>query len=93
MSARIALLNMLNMAAESDRTAVADRFKGFSLMGTKCGRHRLLRADVLSSPRWLGVPSPDQIERAQHFQRTSGGANGAVGEVKIAGPGFDVRVP
>ena len=35
MPARIALLHILHMAAESGRTAVADRFESFSLMGTK----------------------------------------------------------
>ena len=35
MSARIALLHILHMAAESGRTAVADRFEGFSLMSAE----------------------------------------------------------
>src|SRR5439155_15039231 len=49
-----------------------------------------LRADALSSFRWDG---PDQIERAQRFQRASGGTNGAVGEVKIASRRLQVFVP
>ena len=35
MPARVALLHVLHMAAESGRTAVADRFESFSLMRTK----------------------------------------------------------
>jgi hypothetical protein len=35
MPARIALLHVLRMTAESSRTAVADRFESFSLMRTK----------------------------------------------------------
>ena len=35
MSARIALLYIFHMAAESGRTAVADRLESFSLMRTK----------------------------------------------------------
>ena len=35
MPARIALLHILHMAAEGGRAAVANRFEGFSLMGTE----------------------------------------------------------
>ena len=35
MPARIALFHILHMAAESGRTAVADRFEGFPLMRTQ----------------------------------------------------------
>ena len=35
MPARIALLYILHMAAKSGRTAVADRFEGFSLMSAE----------------------------------------------------------
>jgi hypothetical protein len=35
MPARIALLHILDMAAEGSRTAVANRFEGLSLLGTE----------------------------------------------------------
>jgi hypothetical protein len=41
---------------------------------------------------WSTSFSPDQIERSQQLQRASGGTNGAVGEMKIAGRGYQVRV-
>jgi len=38
------------------------------------------------------IVGPHQIERAQHFRRTSGRANGNVGDMKIACRSLQVRV-
>jgi hypothetical protein len=47
---------------------------------------------VESSHRWNGVRGADQIDRAQRFERTSGGADGAVGDMQIARRGLQVFV-
>src|ERR1019366_336665 len=58
----------------------------------RCGTHRPLRADARSSFRWNAARGPDQIERAQHFERTAWRTHGGVGPVKGAGRGFQVGV-
>ena len=103
MPARIALLHILHMAAEGSRAAVANRFEGLSLMGAEYVpplREELFFVSAedighfgpmfVSSLRWNVVRGPDQIERAQHFQRTFGGTYGAIGDVQIARRGFQV---
>jgi len=71
MPARIALLYILHMAAESGRSAVADRFESFSLMRTKymapsCEELSFVRAEDIGyfepmfphrSVGWLPVPT------------------------------------
>ena len=103
MSARIALLHILHMATERGGAAVADCFESLSLIEARlrdpisrrtlfrrCGRHRPLRADVLSFFLWSGTTN--KIDRIQAFQRTLRGANGAVGEVEIACRSSEMRV-
>ena len=104
MSARIALLHILHMAAERGGAAVADRLEGFSLMSTEHMaplREELFFVGAEDIGHFEPMIPHGFLERKNEPDRAnpalssglSGGANGAVGEVQVACRGSEMRVP